>query len=286
MKVFNENICVESFKDRIEINNKKIRGGLLSIVEKIKKITNGILSLNIDGIQDKFSEFDIIILLAISYNVQSLHNLQDNDDYEITFSYHFPLYFETNFIKILLKNFDIIKNGNVVNLATKGEFVRANVSNEKEYEAFYEKHGYWLRHNDKIVNIDNNNLKLNDTLNNWNLYCKSKFGKEFSKYSLDTYNHIYSLPGFHVIEYMINYKVIAQGVVFISKQTNTLYFCIFWWNDYYKSLSPGKYNYEKVIEYCHQNNLAFSFCYGFQKYKFELIKFFKNSNHQKWIELC
>lgn len=112
MKVFNEKISIASFRDRIEINNKKICGNRFSIVNEIKNITNDILSLNIDSLQASYSEHDILILLAISYNVQTLHNLQDNEDYEITFSYHFPLYFETDFIEILLKNFAIIKSKN------------------------------------------------------------------------------------------------------------------------------------------------------------------------------
>lgn len=286
MKIFNDNICLEAIDDCIIINGKQFFCDRVLMVDKLKEVTKDISWLNIDKVNYDLSENEIILLLGIANNVETLHCVEDNDDYEITFSYHFPLFYESNFIEILLNNFDFIVNGNVVNLATKGEFVRVNVSNINEYKLFYDKHGYWLRHNNKIIDMQLNNLKLNDAIDNWNLYCKSKFSKEFSKESIDVYKKIYSLPGFYVIEHINQNNVVAQGVVYLSKRTNTLYYCIFWWNDNFKALSPGKYNYSKTIEFCHQNNLSFSFCYGFQKYKFELIKFFKNSNTQEWTKLC
>lgn len=286
MIIYNKQVCMESCNDCIKVNNVPISGDKFSIVKKIKSITEGIECLDVDNINDKLSTYDTILLLAISYNIQTLRDIQTQELYEITFSYHFPLYFEKQFIKILLQNLEIIQNADVVNLATKGEFVRINVSSKQDYKEFYQKHGYWIRHNDKIIDINIDNNKLNETLINWNLYCKSKFHKEFSQDAINSYKYIYSLPGFYVIEHNYHNKIIAQGVIYKSEQTNTLYYCIFWWNDYYKSLSPGKYNYEKVIQYCHQSNLTFSFCYGFQRYKFELIKFFKQSNSQKWVNLC
>lgn len=286
MKIFNEHIYLEAFEDCIMINGKQFYDDIFSIVGKLKEVTKGILWLNIDRVNYDLSENEIILLLGIANNIETLHCVEDNNDYEITFSYHFPLFYESKFIEILLNNFNSIVYGNVVNLATKGEFVRVDVSNINEYKLFYDKHGYWLRHNNKILNMQVNNLKLNETLDNWNLYCKSKFGKEFSRESINAYKKIYSLPGFYVIEHMNKNIVVAQGVVYLSKQTNTLYYCIFWWDNKCKALSPGKYNYSKTIEFCHQNNLSFSFCYGFQKYKFELIKFFKYSNAQEWTKLC
>lgn len=286
MKVFNNIICLESFDNGIKFNGIQICGNRSLVINKIKDITKGIKVFNIDKVNTNFSYNEVILMLGIAHNVETLHCVDDNDNYEITFSYHFPLFFEKQFIEILINNFDLILHGNVINLATKGEFVRVDLSNGNEYKSFYDKHGYWIRHNDKILEIKNNNMKLNETIDNWNLYCKKKFNKNFSAESIDVYKRIYSLLGFHVLEQIYQDKTVAQGVIYISEQTKTLYYCIFWWDDRFKSLSPGNYNYAKLIEFCYKNNLAFSFCYGFQKYKFELIKFFKNSNNQEWTKLC
>lgn len=286
MKVFNNIICLESFENGIKFNGIQIYGDRSLVINKIIDITIGIKVFNIDKINTNFSYNDVILMLGIAYNVETLHCVDDNDNYEITFSYHFPLFYEKKFIEILIDNFDLIVHGNVINLATKGEFVRADLSNENEYKSFYDKHGYWIRHNDKILEVKNNNKKLNETIDNWNLYCKKKFNKNFSAESIYAYKRIYSLLGFHVLEQIYQDKTVAQGVIYISEQTKTLYYCIFWWDDRFKSLSLGNYNYAKLIEFCHKNNLAFSFCYGFQKYKFEFIKFFKNSNNQEWTKLC
>lgn len=286
MKVFNDKICLESFEDGIKVNGVQICGDRSFVIKKIKDVTKGIEVFNIDKVNFNLSYNEVVLMLGIAYNVETLHSVDDNDNYEITFSYHFPLFFEKKFIEILIENFDLIVYGNVVNLATKGEFVRANLSNGNEYKSFYDNHGYWMRHNDKLIEIKNSNLKLNETIDNWNLYCKKKFNKEFSTKSIEVYKKIYSLLGFYVLEHICQNNIVAQGVIYISEQTKTLYYCIFWWDNKFKSLSPGKYNYAKLIEYCHNNNLAFSFCYGFQKYKFELIKFFKNSNNQEWARVC
>lgn len=286
MKIFNENLEINIDNEKILINDDELLGNEIFKIEKIRFISRNLQSMNIDYIKHSLTRNEAITLLGLSYNIKSFIDIRTNEKYELTFSYHFPLKYETRFIDIMIKNFEFVYKGHLLNFATYGEFIRVDLNNKLEQLDFNKKFSYLVRHNDKITEINHNEIKVSTILNNWNKYCIKKFNKEFSKEELDSYNFFYNLENFHTIQYQTNKEIISEGIAYFSKETKTLYYCIFWWNNKYKSLSPGIYNYAKTILYCIKKEIAFSFCYGFQDYKLNMLKSFKNSNSlQHWSKI-
>ena len=286
MKIFNDNLKIEVYKDKILINEVELLENPQAIIEKIKYLTENIKYLNIDTIKHTLSKTEVIILLGLSYNIKYFYHSETNEKYELTFSYHFPLIYETHFIDIMINNIDFVCTGHLLNFATCGEFIKVNLSNELEQINFMKDYLYLIRHHDKRITMNKDKSFLKSILNNWSNFCKKKFNKTFSLEEIAAYNYFYSLNNFHVLRYKIYNEIISEGVVYFSNETHTLYYCIFWWNDKFKSLSPGIYNYSKTILYCIHNKLSFSFCYGVQSYKLKILKYFKNSNRKEpWSQL-
>ena len=267
IQVINEDIVV----DTIKINQN------LNIVDLLKEKTKHIDVFEIDQIKDHFSRNECMVLLAISFNIKMITDKSGNK-YEVTFSYHFPVNREKNFLKTLLNNLDYLIKGNLINLATYGEFLVCSVNEDFNYLDFQKKYDYLVKHDDKIISIRIDNAIVSDVLNHWNKYCDEKFNRIFNKETINAYNFFYSTSDFHTICLIDpQNKTIAEGIVYESKETKTLYYCIFWWDQQYKSLSPGIYNYIKTMYYCNRHNLKFSFCYGLQDYKLKLLNpFLKN----------
>lgn len=270
MILCSKNLNIQVINDDIFINSYKVNQSI-DIVELIQEKTKKVDILEIDEIKNNFSRSECMILLAISFNVSKLID-QLGNKYEVTFSYHFPLNYEQKFIRLLLENLDYVVKGNLINLATYGEFITCSVNDGFDFCGFKKKYAYLLRYNDIRINMKTDVAKVLDVLNHWNKYCYEKFNKKFSDEEIISYNYFYSMKDFHTIS-LINKQdeIVAEGIVFESKETKTLYYCIFWWDKNHKSLSLGIYNYVKIICYCNKCNLKFSFCYGLQNYKIKLL---------------
>ncbi len=286
MQIFNDNLNINIVKNKIYINGVQLNTTPQMTVEKFRQISKDINYLNIDIIKHALSKTEIEVLLGLSYNVKYFHQQKTNERYELTFSYHFPLCYETHFIDIMVNKIDLVYKGHLLNFATCGEFIKADLSNKLEQNTFNKKYAYLIRHNDKKISLNHNKKYLKSILNNWNNYCTKKFNKTFTPNEIAAYNYFYNLDNFYALHYEIGNDIMAEGVVYYSNETNTLYYCIFWWNDKYKSLSPGIYNYSKIISYCIDKKLFFSFCYGVQGYKLNILKHFKYTNNKEtWSQL-
>ncbi len=276
MFLSSKGLKIQVIDEDIFINGKKINKNI-DVVDLLQEKTKHIDTLEIDKIKDKFNKSECIVLLAISFNIKKLTDKFGNQ-YEITFSYHFPLNYEKSFIKLLLSHLDYAASGHLINLATYGDFIACSVNEDFNYLKFQKKYSYLIRRNDCLISLKVDNVTVPNVLKHWNKYCNEKFNKNFSKDAIAAYNYFYSTDNFHTISLINSQGIsIAEGIVYESKETNTLYYCIFWWDKYYKSLSLGIYNYVKIINYCNRKKLNFSFCYGLQDYKIKLLNpFLKN----------
>lgn len=139
---------------------------------------------------------------------------------------------------------------------------------------FSQKNKALLNRNRGKFNIVYGSKNIKDIVNSWKIYCDMKFNTTISKDKIDFLEILYNGLNFHTIELLYEDSIIAQGIYYLSHQTNTEYFCIFWWNSHFKKYSIGIYIYTEEIIRCAQNNLKFSFCYGKQPYKLNISKYF------------
>ena len=191
---------------------------------------------------------------------------------KITFSYNFPIIDQKWIINRLLKNLANVLNTNMIALGDTKDFIQVDVSNISAYKKFYKKYGRLMRKGDLEFEVRINDLV--DTLDYWNNYCKVKHNKQFSNEAMLVYKDIYSTFNFYSIKILYKDETIVSTVYFKDTLNKKLYFCILGWNCQYKNLSPGIYTYAKGIEYAHNNNYSFSFCYGLQEYKKKMLEFF------------
>ena len=180
--------------------------------------------------------------------------------------------------------YDVIRTGtkafdtNMIVLADSVDYVVKDVSNNTDYENFYKKYGYCIRRGNKIFDIRNCNLEY--TLEYWNNYCSIKHNKKFTKEAIDYYNYIYRHLGFNSIKLTVQDDTAASLVYFRDEDNRIIYCIIAGWNEKYRKYSPCIFMYSKIIEFCHNNNYKFSFCYGLQDYKGEMLKYFGDENEE------
>lgn len=285
------NIFTDNFNLLIENNNIFFNDAVITLKEKelldyFCINSKGIEYLNIDQIPQVLNKKTALILVGLTKaGVKTFYNMQKKEDCELTFSYHFPLYYEPSFLNFIQKNISALIRNNLINFATKGEFIKVNLSDRRAFSNFEKRYNGLLRRNDKIFETLFDSVDIKYILKNWNRYCIAKHNKKFSSAALNAYNIIYSLKDFHTVQYLYQKKAIAEGIVFISSETKTLYYCIFHWDKDVCKYSPGIYNYVKTINFCYKHNYDFSFCYGFQDYKFNLIKDFVTINkNEQWTQ--
>ena len=229
--------------------------------------------LNIDKIPTDCSICGTLLLVAIGLLNRCVYCEQERKKMEITFSYNFPIAIETDFINRNLDNVELFTNANLISLGECGDFLRVEINDERKYSAFMSRNRYLINKNDKEIRIIYD-LPLKDILLKWQEYCLRKFNVAYSEQVIQAYLKVYSDQGFRTQTYVMDGIIIAQGVTYRSLQSDTLYYCIFWWDEIYKSKSPGIYAYCKAVQECYQNGVAFSFCYGCQEYKSKLLREF------------
>lgn len=229
--------------------------------------------LTIDRKPEIYSLADTVLLVAIGLLCPYVFSSSEHKKYEITFSCNFPIVCESEFMKGNLIWLYEIAESQLVTLGEYGDFTRVYIENNACYEAFLKRNRYLLNKNDREIEISEA-FPLSKVLENWQHYCRKKFGVDYSPQVLQTYLKIYGGSGFATRIYIFHGDVIAQGVTFESSQSRTLYYCIFAWDETYKSKSPGIYAYCKAIQECHNKGYAFSFCYGHQEYKSKILREF------------
>lgn len=286
MNIFTDNFNLHIKKNYIIFNDDKLTLTDKDLFDYFCTSGKGIEHLNINQIPQSLDRITALILAGLTKGgVKTFYDVQKKEYYELTFSYHFPLYYEPHFLNFIQENIDLLVRGNLINFATKGEFIKVNLSDIQAFSNFEKRYNGLLRRNDKIFEILFDSIDIKSVLRNWNRYCIAKHNKKFSSAALNAYNIIYSLKDFHIVQYLYKNKVVAEGVVFISPETKTLYYCIFHWDEAVFKYSPGIYNYVKTIDFCYKHNYNFSFCYGFQEYKLNIIKDFVTINkNETWTQ--
>lgn len=234
---------------------------------------DSLAEVSIDFKPCEYTKAESLLLMAVGVNHYYVYSKQDNKKYEITFAYNFPFILEKELYSAFFENINEIAKAQLITLGELNDFIRVDVSNIEKFCEFKNRVGNIVRRNDKIFDISYN-YNLDTVLNNWQKYCDRKFNKFYPQFVLDIYKKIYSQPGFSTVTYLYNNEIVAQGVIFVSEYTKTIYYCIFEWQEKFKSKSPGIYAYCKTIYRCFEEGYMFSFCYGSQKYKYDLIREF------------
>lgn len=272
------NISVETENDYIKCKNRIINVNAVNPRMIIKTLlfefgVNTSKEIMIDVKPIKFTKADTLLLLAIGINHYYVYCKQEKKKYEITFSYNFPIALEVELLDVFLENIDEITSAQLIALGEEGDFIRININNDRNFKQFKNRVDYIVRRNDRIFDVSYN-YDLESVLNRWQQYCMRKFNKAYSQEVINAYKRIYNQPGFYTVTYLYEKEVVAQGVIFISDSSNTIYYCIFAWEEKFKSKSPGIYAYCKTIYKCFEKGYMFSFCYGAQKYKYDLLREF------------
>lgn len=255
------------------INVNKVEANRIINILLFKFELNNAKKVTINLKPKKYTKAETLVLLAIGINHYHVYCYREKKNYEITFSYNFPIILEPELIDAFLTNIDEIVDAQLIALGENGDFLCVDVSDKEKFSAFKKRVDYIVRRNDKIFDISYE-YSLESVLNRWQKYCKRKFDVLYSKAVLETYKKIYSQTGFSTITYLCNNDIVAQGVIFASERSKTTYYCIFAWEESYKSKSPGIYAYCKTIYKCFKEGYKFSFCYGSQTYKYNLIREF------------
>lgn len=232
--------------------------------------------LKLDGEYEPLNNVEQLVILALSNFYSNLYSLKYDKKLDFSYSYNFPIFKQKWIIKEILEIGDEAFNSHMIVLADTDDYVVKNVSNKEEYNEFYKKYGYYIRRGDKFFKAKNCNLDY--TLNYWNNYCLNKHKKYFNKEAIKVYSEIYSNLGFNSIKITFNNEIAATSVYFRDEKNKIIYYLITGWNEKYKKYSPCIYIYSKAIQYCHNNNYNFSFCYGLQNYKYQLLKYFKDND--------
>ncbi|MBR0514963.1 MAG: GNAT family N-acetyltransferase [Clostridia bacterium] len=278
MKVSNGNWIAVSRPDCIMINGRTITPAKNHYSEQIEELQR-LLHIehgqvpNIDQKPATCSRCDAMLLTAVGLFCRYVFCEQDGKKYEITFSYNFPIVFETEFIRSNINNIDLFADANLISLAECGDFLRTEVDDELKYNSFIKRNRRLIKKNDREIKIQYDR-PLKEVLLRWQEYCFNKFDTNYNDQVIQAYLKVYSEQGFQTRTFILDGNVIAQGVTFRSFQSNTLYYCIFSWDESYKSKSPGIYAFCKAIQECHRSRIAFSFCYGSQRYKSNLLRDF------------
>lgn len=276
MLIYNNLIKINTYNNQIEIGEHIIDSSNPNkAFKQIKKILkNHDLSRLVLEDYSKLGYNEQLLLLAIATIKKGLWSLKTNEYLDITFSYNFPIYLEAWIIPVLLDNFNNVSKENMITLAKFSELIIVDVSKYNQYVAFRKKYAYCVRRGDAYFKMVEG--KLDKALTYWNDYCEKTHNKSFSTEALEVYHTVYSAPGFNVINIKdLDEHDVVYGVYFLDNINKILFFCIMGWDNKFAKFSPGTYLYSKMIEFCYNNNYRFSFCYGNQLYKQQILEPFK-----------
>ena len=278
MKVSNGNWSAVSRPDCIMISGRTIvpaknhYGEQIEEIQRLLHVEHGQVPI-IDKKPATCTKCDAMLLTTVGLLCRYVFCEQDGKKYEITFSYNFPIVFESELIRRNINHLELFADANLISLAECGDFLRIEVHDELKYNSFIRRNQRLIKKNDRDIKIQYDR-PLKDVLLRWQEYCFTKFDAVYNDQVIQAYLKVYSEQGFQTRVFVLNGNIIAEGVTFRSFQSNTLYYCIFSWDESYKSKSPGIYAFCKAIQECYQDKIAFSFCYGTQRYKSNLLRDF------------
>ncbi|WP_203180685.1 hypothetical protein [Streptococcus mitis] len=279
MRFFYQNKKILTTNDTIYLQDVILDVGAFS-VEKIFRICekfvheNHIKIFYIVGKPSIYSLYDYILLLVLAKNKITIYDFISNQPFDITLLYHFSLEIENGFIDFCFKNIEIVFETQSISLCYKEEFLLTDVSDKERFEYFYKHFKSLLIKNRRKYNIIDDKDVVSEILQNWKDYCFNRFSVCFSNTQMRFFHMLYQQKGFKTRSLILDKRIVAQGIVYYSDITNTVYFCIFWWDNQFKKDSIGRYIYLEEISRCHFSKMKYSFCYGLQDYKCNIVKFF------------
>lgn len=267
-----ENKIVYYNKNEVKYSSyKELYRILLEYIKKEK-----IAQIYLEGEYEPLTNIEQIILLVLSNYYANVYSNKYNKYLDISYSYNFPIYKQKWIINNLLNLEPKSLDTNMIVLADSVDYCEKDVSNIDAYNKFYKKYGHCIRRGDKY--FETKDCDLSYAIDYWNEYCEKRHNKRFNSESIDIYNNIYSNRGFTSIKIICDNEIVVASVYFKDEINKVIYYLITGWNEKYKKYSPCIYLYSKAIQYCHNNNYKFSFCYGNQTYKSNLLKYFGGEN--------
>lgn len=280
MKLINKYFVLEVKDEKVYYNLKEV--SFDSYKELYDKLyiyikRKNIDELHLEGDFEPLTNVEQIVILVLSNFYMNVYSDKYNKYLDISYSYNFPIYKQKWIIDKLLKIGKKALDTNMIVFADSIDYIVKDVSNNNEYNNFLKKYGYYINRGDRI--FETKNCDLSYTLNYWNDYCNTKHNKRFSADAINVYEDIYSNLGFNSIKVIKDNVTVVTTAYFKDDINKIIYFLITGWNEDYKKYSPCIYLYSKGIEYCHNNGYKFSFCYGQQTYKNNLLKYFAD-NHE------
>ena len=141
MIVSNGNWIAVSRPDGILINGRTVMpaenhyGEQIEELQRFLHIEHGQVP-NIDQKPAACSKYDAVLLTAVGLLCRYVFCEQDGKKYEITFSYNFPIVFETELIRRNIHNVELFADANLISLAECGDFLRTEVNDELKYNSF------------------------------------------------------------------------------------------------------------------------------------------------------
>lgn len=282
MKLTNEFLTIKIEQEKVFYNEHEIKyisyenlyEILLRHLKKEKHIQK--TQLYLEGEYEPLTNIEQITLLALSNYYINVYSNTYSKYLDISFSYNFQIHIQKWIIDKLLKLGQEPLKTNMIVLVDSLEYCERDVSNNEKYNKFYKKYGYYIRRGDRDFKTEKCGLSY--AIDYWNDYCEKKHNKRFNADAVHVYNSIYSNPGFKSIKITCNNETVVTSVYFKDEINRIIYYLITGWNEKYKKYSPCIYLYSKAIQYCHNNNYNFSFCYGNQTYKKNLLKCFGDKN--------
>lgn len=271
IKISTNNNIININENFINIETKTPQKVFDELLSKYK--LNSYKEIIIESIPVRFTKAETLLLIAIGIGNLRVYCNSNAKNYEITFSYNFPIILEKNLVEVLVDNIEKITKAQLIDLGEENDFIRVNLERKEEFKLFKKRVKYLVNKNDKDIEISYN-YSLDSVLTRWKEYCINKFNTDFSQNAIDVYKKVYSQSGFSTITYLYKGDIIAQGIIFVSEFSKTIYYCIFAWDETFKKKSPGIYAYCKIIYACYEKGFKFSFCYGMQEYKLKLLREF------------
>lgn len=244
------------------------------ILEKIKENERKILTKNIKELKintnRKFSYDDYLFLFTCSRLEVQFIDSGSGEYLDLTLDYMFPLGInDEQKNDFIIENFLSIINYKMLRLVPKSELILYDTKKQLDTPKLINKYGYLLRKNRRIINLV---YSTKFDFLRWKKYCEERFIETIPLEKIEILKKLSEAINTRCITLVIENNIVAQGLVYICNNDSTLYFLDFWWDTSYRKFSLGIYVYLETIMWTKDRNLNFSFCYGNQKYKVDLLR--------------
>ena len=163
--------------------------------------------------REPFTISDTLLLIAIGTFHKSIYSIQEKLNYDIHFSYNFPIIYASKLINTFINNIDGLVQHQLISLEKADEFLCIDISDKNAYKEFEKKNRYLITRNSRDVVIKQTS-NLEELLHNWSIFCRKKFGTIYNHSILQIYLEVYSQDNFIPLTYLINEEIMAQVLLY------------------------------------------------------------------------